>query len=1109
MTDFADLVVRARDQGIDQTDKKLNSLERTTGRAEKATDSFGRKSAGLSGILGALGRQFVVVGASMAATFGARAVISQISTFETAMSGVAAVTRATDSDMRALRQTATDFGASTEFSAAQAADGLRFLGMAGFTATEAIASLGATLDLATASGMDLASSADITSNIMSGFGIAADNAGQVADILAAASSRSNTNVAQLGEAMKFAAPVAAAMGISINDTAAAVGTLSDAGLQGAQAGTGLRAVLASLAQPTDAAKDALAAMGLTAEQVNPEVHGMAAVMGLLGERGMSSQAAMAIFGREAASSGLVLASAGDRLGEFGDELSTVEGEAGRMAETMRDNLGGDMATLQSTISGLILAMGEAGLTAAIRGVVQAFTAGLSAVSSFVTMIGDARGYFIAAALGATAFYTPAIISASVATAGLVAGLVTLRGALIASGIGAFVVLAGYMINQFLRLVEQTGGFGEALDALREIGLDVWTKVQAGASLMAANLQIFFNDIAYAWVQIIGNMSVSWGRFIDRIAATTVGEAMGLVGGNEENAMNNMASSMSGLTDGLADLMRKANQAQAALDAPMESIERLRGRAADANDELGTDGGLAKTVDDVTDAVTEYGGAADGASTATGRLSKEIEGAEREAEELRKEFQRPMVTAINGVADAFGDFVVRGFRNFGSFKDAVIGEFRDMLAQMVAMAARTQLMKFVGGMGNAMGGGGGIMASLGSGFMSGASSFVSGVTSGGIAGGLSAIGTAASGATASLSGAAAALGAIAVPVAGVALAVSFFSTKTKELDNGLRITANGADTLVQSFRKIKKTRFWGLSSKRKTSVWSASAETSEPIIQAVSALQDSIMDAAGVLGLGADLFDGFSKSINVSLKGLNDEERQEAIQKAITDIGDSFASMIPGLDELRMSGESATQSLERLVNNVTGLNAWWDRLGFSLYDLSLAGADAASSVVELFGGLDDLSEAATRYYTQFYSDQERTAQAIREMGQTLQTLGIDVLPSTRAQFRALVDAAEAAGDNALVANLIEISGAFAEITQSSDDLARSLEKSQFATRVAFDFARAQVQQGAGAIDFEETDTQLLREIVTAIREGNIAIARNTADTYREVLRQSLTPVEEVA
>ncbi|WP_420013919.1 phage tail tape measure protein [Tateyamaria sp.] len=369
--------------GVDTSDVKRGKGElvgfgKAAGKTEKEVEGLTKSSGKLGKVAGGVtAKGLTAVTVAATAAIGALAGIGQaigtISEFSSSVSRMEAISGAAGDELVRMRDIALDLGSTTEFSAMQAADGLAFLSMAGFDAAESIAAIPAVLDLATASGMGLAEAADTASNIMSGFGIAATDAASVADILAAASSRANTDVSQLGQAMSTVAPISAALDISLADTAAAIGVLSDAGIQGARAGTAMRGVLASLAGPTDVARGALQELGLTIADVNPETQELSVIMGRLGEAGLTTADAMTIFGREAASGALVLVDGAKRLGEFGRELENVDGAAADMADTMRDNLGGDIKGLQSAVSGLMIEMGDAGLTAILRGVVQVAT----------------------------------------------------------------------------------------------------------------------------------------------------------------------------------------------------------------------------------------------------------------------------------------------------------------------------------------------------------------------------------------------------------------------------------------------------------------------------------------------------------------------------------------------------------------------------------------------------------------------------------------------------------------------------------------------------------------------------------------------------------------
>ena len=390
MRDFAELVATIDTSGVKRGRDELGRFtkaaedteRRTRGATDKMASNFDRSGSRIAATLGRLTGRLVALGAAAISVGQAGRTLAQ---FESAMSKVAAITGSTGAELEKLRATAQRLGGSTEFSATQAADALTYLGMAGYSASESMAALPSVLDLATASGMGLAQSADIASNVLSGFGMEAKNSASVADVLAAASTSANTSVSQLGQAMSTAAPIAASLGIGLEETAASIGVMSDAGIQGERAGTALRGVLASLANPTKQARDALAGYGLTAAEVNPETEGLTNVMARLREAGISTADAMTIFGREAASGALVLVDGADRFRAFTSELREADGAAGDMAATMRDNLGGDFNSALSAVQGLILALGEAGLTAALRGAVQGATAMVRAVTAMVDM----------------------------------------------------------------------------------------------------------------------------------------------------------------------------------------------------------------------------------------------------------------------------------------------------------------------------------------------------------------------------------------------------------------------------------------------------------------------------------------------------------------------------------------------------------------------------------------------------------------------------------------------------------------------------------------------------------------------------------------------------
>ncbi len=207
--------------------------------------------------------------AGFAGIAAASSAIRTIVDFEQTIATLQTVTQATTADLDRLEATARQLGATTRFSATEAGEGLVFLARAGFDANQAIAALPSTLDLATNGAIELGEAADFASNILSAFQLDASETERVVDTLVNTANSANTDVRQLAEALKFAAPIAGNLGITVEETAAAIGVLGDVGIQASLAGTNLRGIIAGLLGPTSGAQKVLAELGLTLEDIDP------------------------------------------------------------------------------------------------------------------------------------------------------------------------------------------------------------------------------------------------------------------------------------------------------------------------------------------------------------------------------------------------------------------------------------------------------------------------------------------------------------------------------------------------------------------------------------------------------------------------------------------------------------------------------------------------------------------------------------------------------------------------------------------------------------------------------------------------------------------------
>jgi hypothetical protein len=305
-----------------------------------------------AGVLGGFGLVNVMGKISEAVSHG----MSVMSGFESTMSEVKAITGATGDEFKRLENDALKLGASTRFTAREVGQLQIAYGRLGFTTKEILQATKATLSLATATGEDLAKSADVAGSTVRGFGLSAGETQRVVDVMASSFNKTALGLDNFSESMKYVAPVAAAAGATVEETTALLGTLADAGIRGSMAGTSLRKIF------TDIAKDGRPLQERLAE---------------LGKRGITMADAFDEVGRTAQTSLLILAKNTEKTNELATAFKNVEGEAAKMARTMSDNLTGDVIKFTSAYEGLILKIGN---TSWWRAQVQGATAFVNALS---------------------------------------------------------------------------------------------------------------------------------------------------------------------------------------------------------------------------------------------------------------------------------------------------------------------------------------------------------------------------------------------------------------------------------------------------------------------------------------------------------------------------------------------------------------------------------------------------------------------------------------------------------------------------------------------------------------------------------------------------------
>lgn len=315
--------------------------------------------------LGNLGKKALTVvggaltGIASAVGVGVAASVKVGASFEAEMSKVSAISGATGEELGLLGEKAKEMGEKTKFSASESAQAMEYMAMAGWKTEDMLSGIEGVMNLAAASGEDLATTSDIVTDALTAFGLSAQDSTHFADVLAAASSNANTNVGLMGETFKYVAPVAGALGFSAEDCATAIGLMANSGIKASQAGTSLRSIISRMAKPTDEVQTAMDKLGISIANSDGSMKSLNEITMDLrkGFAGLSeaeqAQMASAIGGQEAMSGLLAIVNASDDdFNKLKDSIYNCDGAAADMAETMQDNLQGQLTILKSSAEGL-------------------------------------------------------------------------------------------------------------------------------------------------------------------------------------------------------------------------------------------------------------------------------------------------------------------------------------------------------------------------------------------------------------------------------------------------------------------------------------------------------------------------------------------------------------------------------------------------------------------------------------------------------------------------------------------------------------------------------------------------------------------------------------
>ena len=345
----------------------LSGLETALSQTEASKNKIETLGKKISGV----GDKFESVGSSLTKKVTTPIVglgtvaITTATNFESAMSTVAAISGSTGDDLDALTDKAKEMGATTKFSASEAAEAFQYMAMAGWKTEDMLSGIEGVLSLAAASGEDLGTTSDIVTDALTAFGLTAADTARFSDVLAAASSNANTNVSMMGETFKYAAPIAGSLGYSIEDTAEAIGLMANSGIKGSQAGTTLRTIMTKLSGEIEICGEQLGEFTIQTTNSDGSMRDFNDILAdcrtAFSQLTESEQASVAssLVGQEAMSGFLSLMNAAPAdIEKLRTAIQEADGTAQAMAGTMQDNLSGQLTILKSTLESLAISFGE-------------------------------------------------------------------------------------------------------------------------------------------------------------------------------------------------------------------------------------------------------------------------------------------------------------------------------------------------------------------------------------------------------------------------------------------------------------------------------------------------------------------------------------------------------------------------------------------------------------------------------------------------------------------------------------------------------------------------------------------------------------------------------
>ena len=360
------ILLEAKDRITPTVKQAITYVKSLTSKAWKVTlKAVDLVTSPVRRVFGLLQSPLVAAGVTISAGAGIADTIQTYADFEAAMSEVKAISGATSEEFAQLTDKANQMGAVTKFTASESAEAFKYMAHAGWDAKEMMDGIEGLMSLAAASGEDLGTTSDIVTDALTAFGMAAKDSGRFADVMAMAANATNTDVAKMGDTFKYVAPVAGALGYSIEDTAVAIGLMANNGIKASQAGTSLRSLLTNLTHPVGQAEDAINDLGISITNADGSVKPLSQTLqelrskfGALSEAERAQYAAM-LAGQEGMSGLLAIVNASDQdFADLTEQINNSSGAAEEMADIMMDNLAGKFELFTGSLDSMKLSLGE-------------------------------------------------------------------------------------------------------------------------------------------------------------------------------------------------------------------------------------------------------------------------------------------------------------------------------------------------------------------------------------------------------------------------------------------------------------------------------------------------------------------------------------------------------------------------------------------------------------------------------------------------------------------------------------------------------------------------------------------------------------------------------